>query len=69
MIKNFSNWYDSLTEPKRFITFIFLVFGSAIPFIGAAVSTTILAATLSLTLAAAQLSFFYVVAFHRAFRK
>lgn len=69
MIKNFSNWYDTLTEPKRFMVFMLLVFGSVIPFVAASVSNSLVGAALSLALAVTQLSFFYVLAFYRAFRK
>lgn len=32
MIRKFSDWYDTLQEPKRFVIFMLLMFGWWIPF-------------------------------------
>lgn len=72
MLKQLSNWYDSLQEPYRFATFVYFVFGSGLPF-GLAMLTHTLGMTgvsaVFAALGVLHLVFFYTFAVYRATRK
>ena len=72
MLKNLSNWYDSLQEPYRFAVFAYFVFGSGLPFGIAMLSYNagiqVMPAVFA-TLGVLHLVFFYTFAIYRATRK
>ena len=72
MIKKFSNWFDTLEEPYRFITFVYFVFGAFFPFSLALISYKANVMIWPLVFGALgiiHLVLFYTFAIYRATRK